>query len=479
MRTQGRPKVALVPYPAQGHVTPMVQLASALNRLGFQPVLINPQFIHSQLSCTAVSEDDGNGVMFMSIPDGLDDDQPRDFFAISHFMENIMPLHLDQLLRRFDSRAEGLAFVVVDLLASCAISVAERCRIPVVGFWPAMYATYSIVKAIPDFIHKGLISAIDVHEVGGATRRTYSVFHQFFVHAGSPLTDETVAFLPSLPGLNPTHFPWLVGNATSRLFRFKFWLATLKRSASLKWILFNSFPEENQRRQQPSLSIAEPVVSPEPCLFHVGPLTRHIEHNPSMWEEDDSCTVWLAKQVSGSVIYVSFGSWVGLSLQQHIVELAMALEASERPFLWVLRTAWQAKLPTGFLERVGRRGKVVDWAPQREVLESKAVGCFLTHCGWNSTVEAIIAGKPLLCWPVSGDQFVNCEFIVNVWKVGIQLEGEEREDIRKGLAMKMSHWQELKKNMWALRKRVFGIDGELTAMKNLISFTQAVMNRKA
>ncbi|CAN6477655.1 unnamed protein product [Victoria cruziana] len=454
MRTPAKPKVALVPYPAQGHVTPMVQLASALNDLGFQPVLINPQFIHSQLSCTAVSENDGNGAMFMSIPDDLDVDQPRDFFAISHFMENIMPLHLDQLLRSFDSRTGGLALVIVDLLASSAISVAERCKIPVAGFWPAMYATYSIVKAIPDLIQKGLISAVD----------------------GSPLAEEIMGFLPSLPVLNPTHFPWLVGNATSRLFRFKFWLATLKRSASLKWILFNSFAEENQRQE---LSIAEPVISPEPYFFHIGPLTRRIEHNPSMWEEDDSCIFWLAKQASGSVIYVSFGSWVGLSLQQHIVELAMALEASEKPFLWVLRTAWQAKLPTGFLERVGWRGKVVDWAPQREVLESKAVGCFLTHCGWNSTVEAIIAGKPLLCWPVSGDQFVNCEFIVNIWKVGIELEGKERKDIRKGITTKMSQWQDLKRNILALRESIFGIDGELTSMKNLISFTQAVpMNGK-
>ncbi|KAF3786233.1 UDP-glycosyltransferase [Nymphaea thermarum] len=453
-----RPKVVLVPYPAQGHVSPMVQLASALHSLGFQPIVINAQFMHDRLFNNGVARDDhDSGVMFLSVPDGIHGDRPCDFVSILFAMENVMPPHLEKILESFGHGEEGIVCVITDLLASWAIRVAEQRRVPVAGFWPAMHATYSIVKSIPDLIQQSLISSDD----------------------GAPLVEGTVSFLPSdLPKLRPEHLPWYSPDPGVRLVRFKFWLEVLHRSSVVKWVLINSFVAENRALGMEAGQDIDPISSPlDPLVFPVGPLTRKVDHNLSMWEEDGSCISWLAKQARGSVMYVSFGSWVKLSPQHHVVELAMALEATTWPFLWSLRAPWQAMLPTGFIERVGSRGKVVEWAPQREVLSSDAVGCFLTHCGWNSTLEAIIAGQPLLCWPVSGDEGINCEFIVKVWRVGTKLEGKGRDEIKEGMLKMISQKEELKRNMEAMRERVLGIEGELMAEESLKSFRDIIMKK--
>lgn len=253
--------------------------------------------------------------------------------------------------------------------------------------------------------------------------------------------------LPSQVKLSTKDLPWLVGNSASQKTRFAFWLRTLDRAKALQWLLINSFPGEGD------LDGHHPPSQPlehGPRTFQVGPLSANssntksdevdqdvpqMQFNPSMWEEDWSCVEWLEKQAPRSVVYVSFGSWVGPIGPEKITEFALALETARRPFLWVLKEdkAWRAGLPDGYLERVAGWGKVVGWAPQVEVLKHGAVGCYITHCGWNSTVEAIEHGKRLLCYPISGDQFVNCAYIVRVWRIGIKLDGFGQSSIQDGI----------------------------------------------
>lgn len=146
------PKVIMVPYPAQGHVTPMLNLAMALTRLGLSPVVVTPEFIHHTIA-------QKTHVTCMSIPDGLDDDVPRDFFAIEFAMENNMPVHLERLVRELNSDDDGgVAFMIVDLLASWALKVGDDCGIPVVGYWPVMLAAYQLIASIPDLLSLGVIS---------------------------------------------------------------------------------------------------------------------------------------------------------------------------------------------------------------------------------------------------------------------------------------------------------------------------------
>lgn len=154
MCTKKKNKILMVPYPAQGHVTPMHKLASILTSRGFEPIVITPEFIHNQITS---SMDPQSEISCMSIPDGLEKNEPKDFFAIEKVIENIMPIHLERLINKINEDGR-VACVVVDLLASSAIGVACRCGVPAAGFWPAMLATYCLIDAIPEMIKSGYIS---------------------------------------------------------------------------------------------------------------------------------------------------------------------------------------------------------------------------------------------------------------------------------------------------------------------------------
>lgn len=154
MKCTKKPKIILVPYPAQGHVTPMLKLASAFHSRGFDTIMVTPEYIHHQIVSRIGSKDQ---TLSIPIPDGLDMATPRDFFAIEMAMENNMPVHLEAMVRKLDEDG-GVVCMVVDLLASWAIEVANRCRIPAAGFWPAMLATYRLIAAIPELVRTGLIS---------------------------------------------------------------------------------------------------------------------------------------------------------------------------------------------------------------------------------------------------------------------------------------------------------------------------------
>ncbi|GLU02285.1 hypothetical protein SLE2022_195390 [Rubroshorea leprosula] len=103
-----------------------------------------------------------------------------------------------------------------------------------------------------------------------------------------------------------------------------------------------------------------------------------------------------------------------------IREMAEDLANSRQPFLWVLRPG--SILPEDFNEIVRDRGYIMNWAPQKEVLTHEAVGGFWSHCGWNSTLESITEGIPMICQPYFGDQKVNARYVSHVWRVGLEIE---------------------------------------------------------
>ncbi|KAL6594978.1 hypothetical protein ACP70R_048081 [Stipagrostis hirtigluma subsp. patula] len=168
-------------------------------------------------------------------------------------------------------------------------------------------------------------------------------------------------------------------------------------------------------------------------VFDVGPL--HLlspATSSSLLPPDRSCLDWLDAQAApGSVLYISFGSLASMSASD-LAEMAWGVANSGRPFLWVLRPgligggspSQPPQLPDGFDAAVRGRGKVVSWAPQDEVLAHPAVGAFLTHCGWNSTLESVCAGVPMLCRLCFGDQMGNARYVDHVWRIGMTLDGD-------------------------------------------------------
>lgn len=156
-------------------------------------------------------------------------------------------------------------------------------------------------------------------------------------------------------------------------------------------------------------------------VWSIGPLLLSSENRASCSSgETELCQEWLDSKPANSVLYVCFGSMNTVSVSQ-MMQLAMALEASCKNFIWVVRppigfdvnsehfkaNEW---FPEGFEDRMAstRRGLLIQkWAPQVEILSHRAVSAFLTHCGWNSTLEALSHGVPLLGWPMAAEQFFN------------------------------------------------------------------------
>ncbi|KAL1552836.1 UDP-glycosyltransferase 88B1-like [Salvia divinorum] len=178
-----------------------------------------------------------------------------------------------------------------------------------------------------------------------------------------------------------------------------------------------------------------------PPVFCVGPLLN----TENRREEDNEveCMKWLDKQPSKSVVYICFGS-LGLLSAAQLREVAVGLERSGRRFLWVVRSPpsedksrrflkppepdWEELLPAGFVERTGERGLVVkSWAPKVAVLNHAAVGGFVTHCGWNSILEAVCAGVPMAAWPMYAEQHFNRVVVVEDMKVAVRVEQEGEE----------------------------------------------------
>ncbi|KAI3876045.1 hypothetical protein MKX03_026281 [Papaver bracteatum] len=168
--------------------------------------------------------------------------------------------------------------------------------------------------------------------------------------------------------------------------------------------------------------------------WQIGPLS--IQNNDSTLDkanessiEEHSVLKWLDSKKPNSVIYVSFGSMSKLPNDQ-LTEIATGLEDSGCSFIWVVRKMNKDDdekfLPEGLEERIEGKGLIIrEWAPQVLILEHPAVGGFMTHCGWNSILEGITAGVPMITWPMFAEQFYNEKLVTQVLKIGIQVGAGE------------------------------------------------------
>jgi hypothetical protein len=248
--------------------------------------------------------------------------------------------------------------------------------------------------------------------------------------AGNVKRNERIQLGPRMPAIDAVELPWVssIGrNPEARRSLIQSVIKTNLTMALAEIIVCNTFEAIE--------SEALPLL-PKPAIA-VGPL----EVPPSMtsaachfWPEDRACLTWLDAQAPGSVVYVAFGSLTVFDATR-LQELADGLVLTGRPFLWVVRPNFAAGIGEGWLDefkrRVGGAGLIVGWAPQQLVLSHRSVACFVTHCGWNSTMEGVRHGVPFLCWPYFADQFCNQSYVCDVWGTGQRVRADERGVVTK------------------------------------------------
>ncbi|KAM7522278.1 hypothetical protein LguiA_012180 [Lonicera macranthoides] len=402
MEEQGKPgrrSVVLVPCPFQGHMSPMLQLGTILHSKGFSITIAHAK-------TNAPDPSNHPNLEFQAFAEDLP--ELNSFGDAIGILEDLntgcKSLFAEWLGQKMEQKEPGnqVACIIYDTLMYFSEAVASEMKIPSIVLRTSCPSYLLAYLAIPRLKEEGLF----------------------------PLQDSML--LEPVPGLHPLRFKDLPSTnitmeATLQL------LAITSNIGSSSAIIWNTI----EYLEHSSLSKLQQEHYQVP-FFPVGPL--HIVAPPSstsLLKEDNSCIEWLDMQAPNSVIYVSLGSLATMD-EKELAETAWGLANSDQPFLWTIRpgsvrgSEWVELLPESFKEKVGERGKIVKWAPQKEVLAHHAVGGFWSHCGWNSTLESICEGVPMICRPCFVDQKVNARYLSYVWKVGLELEYVlERGEIEK------------------------------------------------
>ncbi|XP_043715605.1 UDP-glycosyltransferase 88A1-like isoform X1 [Telopea speciosissima] len=242
---------------------------------------------------------------------------------------------------------------------------------------------------------------------------------------------------PGIPPVHPLDVPKPMLDRTDKVYEDL--LEFFSRLPESKGVLVNTFEALEPTPLKAILDGHCVPHRPTPPVYCIGPLIADRGGGDSSATVD--CFTWLDSQPIRSVVFLCFGS-LGLFTAAQLKEIAIGLEKSGERFLWVVRNppmedkSWRnlappepdldTLLPEGFLDRTKERGLVVKlWAPQVEVLNRESVGGFVTHCGWNSVLEAICAGVPMVGWPLYAEQRLNRIFLVEEMKLALSMDESE------------------------------------------------------
>ncbi|KAJ9158663.1 hypothetical protein P3X46_024227 [Hevea brasiliensis] len=267
-----------------------------------------------------------------------------------------------------------------------------------------------------------------------ATSMYFPTLHQNTTKSFKDL--NTFIHMPGVPPIFSSDFSSAVSDRNNKAYEYFLDMAfCFPKSAG---IIVNTFELLEARALK---AISDGLCIPNsttPPVYSIGPLI--VTKNASDGATDQSLT-WLDSQPSQSVIFLCFGS-LGLFSMEQLREIAIGLERSGQRFLWVVRNPpsdnqslaisahpdpnLNALLPDGFLDRTKERGLVVkSWAPQVAVLNHNSVGGFVTHCGWNSVLEAVSAGVPMVAWPLYAEQKFNRLMLVEEIKIALPMKEDE------------------------------------------------------
>ncbi|TKY56268.1 7-deoxyloganetin glucosyltransferase [Spatholobus suberectus] len=449
--TTKKPHAVCVPFPAQGHINPMLKLAKLLHFKGFHITFVNTEYNHKRL-LKARGPDSLDGLpsfRFETIPDGLpepDVDDTQDIPSLCDSTRRTCSPHFKNLLGKINnSDAPPVTCIVSDGAMSFTLEAAEELGVPEVLFWTTSACGFMCYVQYEQLIEKDLTPLKDSSYVTNGYLET------------------TVDWVPGIKDIRLRDIPSFIRTTDSDDLMVDFIRQECGRARRASAIILNTFDALEHDVLEAFSSILPPVYS-------IGPLNLLVKDvndkalnaiGSNLWKEEPECVEWLDTKEPNSVVYVNFGSITVMTSEQ-LIEFAWGLANSNKSFLWVIRpdlvAGENAVLPPEFVKQTKNRGLLSSWCPQEQVLTHPAIGGFLTHSGWNSTLESVCGGVPMICWPFFAEQQTNCRFCCKEWGIGMEIEDVKRDKIEslvrelmdgeKGKEMKEKalQWKELGKH---------------------------------
>ncbi|KAG7626124.1 UDP-glucuronosyl/UDP-glucosyltransferase [Arabidopsis thaliana x Arabidopsis arenosa] len=417
-------ELVFIPSPGDGHLRPLVEVAKLLvdrdDHLSITIIII-PQMhgfssSNSSSYIASLSSDSEERLSYnvLSVPDKPDSDDTKPHFF--DYIDNFKPQVKATVEKLTDpgppDSPSRLAGFVVDMFCMMMIDVANEFGVPSYMFYTSN-ATFLGLQVHVEYLYD--VKNYDVSDLKDS--------------------DTTELEVPCLTRPLPVKcFPSVLLT--------KEWLPVMfrqtRRFRETKGILVNTFAELEPQ----AMKFFSGVDSPLPTVYTVGPVMNLKINGPNSSDDKQSEILrWLDEQPRKSVVFLCFGSMGGFHEGQ-AKEIAIALERSGHRFVWSLRRA-QPKgsmgppeeftnleeiLPEGFLERTTEIGKIVGWAPQSAILANPAIGGFVSHCGWNSTLESLWFGVPMATWPLYAEQQVNAFEMVEELGLAVEVRNSFRGD---------------------------------------------------
>ncbi|KAF8015951.1 hypothetical protein BT93_H1485 [Corymbia citriodora subsp. variegata] len=404
------PHFLLVTFPAQGHINPSLQFAKRLLRVGAHVTFATA--IRAR-HCMAESKSSSAGLSFASFSDGYDDglDNWDDVDLYMDELDRRGSQTLSDLIALNHGNGRRFSGVFYTTLLPWAAEVARSHGIPSTLVWiqPA---------TVLDFY--------------------YYYFHGYGDLIRSTGDNPSVPIqLPGLPPLMAGDIPSFCNakneyNFSLPLFQRHF--EVLLEEANPR-ILANTFdalePDAIRAVDKFEVIGIGPLI---PSAFLDGQDPSDTSFGGDLFKSSSSYMQWLDTKPKASVIYLSFGSISVLSKPQK-EEMVRALLEAGRPFLWVIRESGKEERDEdrlSFKEELEKLGMIVPWCSQVEVLSHPSVGCFVTHCGWNSTLESLVCGVPVVVFPQWSDQQTNAKLVADVWRTGVKVTPNEQGLVESG-----------------------------------------------
>ncbi|MCL7022723.1 hypothetical protein MKW94_013167 [Papaver nudicaule] len=426
-----REHILVLPYPLQGHINPILQFSKRLASKHVKVTLALTKYIAKTMKIQV------GPLNIETISDGYDD-------RIQCSDDDIL-----------------VSCVVYDSFVPWVLDVTQKLNL--IG---AVFFTQSLaVASIYYYLYRGLLMV--------------------------PVPDGEMISIPGLPLLNILELPSFISDIESFPHFLRLLVNQFSNIDKADLVLFNTFDELEPEVLNWMAKLWR-VRSIVPSKYLDKRIEGDEDYGLNIFETKRAeCIDWLNAREDNSVIYISMGSMAVLK-QEQIEEIAWVLLGCDYSFLWVVRQTEENKIPSTFRTDIStsagsEKGLVITWCPQLEVLSHPALGCFMTHCGWNSTMESLSLGAPMITFPQWSDQPTNAKSVEDLWKVGIRVKVDEDGILRKKElelcikeAMEGEKGMEMKQNANKWKElAVQAVNEGGSSDKNVDEFLEAVKKEKA